>query len=67
MAEYSYELKIPLARVAVVIGKGGKVKKDIEDATGTKASKRGFVCRRHPDGTTTREQRASGANAGRND
>lgn len=36
MAEYSYELKIPLARVAVVIGKGGNVKKDIEEATGTK-------------------------------
>lgn len=36
MAEYSYELKIPLARVAVLIGKGGNVKKDIEDATVTK-------------------------------
>jgi ribosomal RNA assembly protein len=36
MAVYSYELKIPLARVAVVIGKKGKVRKEIEDATGTK-------------------------------
>ncbi|HLD96824.1 MAG TPA: KH domain-containing protein [Candidatus Nanoarchaeia archaeon] len=35
MAEYSYELKIPLARVAVVIGTQGKVKKEIEDATST--------------------------------
>jgi len=35
MAEYSYELKIPLARVAVVIGTGGSVKKDIEEATNT--------------------------------
>ncbi len=36
MAEYSYEFKIPLARVAVVIGTGGKAKKEIEEATGTK-------------------------------
>lgn len=35
MAEYSYELKIPLARVAVVIGTQGKVKKEIEETTGT--------------------------------
>ena len=35
MAEYSYELKIPLARVAVVIGTSGKVKKEIEETTGT--------------------------------
>ncbi len=35
MAEYSYELKIPLARVAVVIGTSGKVKKEIEEATNT--------------------------------
>ncbi|MBI3036718.1 RNA-processing protein [Candidatus Woesearchaeota archaeon] len=35
MAEYSYELKIPLARVAVVIGTQGRVKKEIEEATGT--------------------------------
>ena len=35
MAEYSYELKIPLARVAVVIGTQGKVKKEIGEATST--------------------------------
>jgi ribosomal RNA assembly protein len=35
MAEYSYELKIPLARVAVVIGTGGSVKKEIEEETHT--------------------------------
>ena len=35
MAEYSYELKIPLARVAVVIGSQGKVKKEIEESTNT--------------------------------
>lgn len=35
MAEYSYELKIPLARVAVVIGTQGRVKKEIEEATRT--------------------------------
>ncbi len=35
MADYSYELKIPLSRVAVVIGTNGKVKKEIEEATGT--------------------------------
>lgn len=35
MAEYSYELKIPLARVAVVIGTGGLVKKEIEESTNT--------------------------------
>ena len=35
MADYSYELKIPLARVAVVIGTHGKVKKEIEEATNT--------------------------------
>ncbi|MBI2145633.1 RNA-processing protein [Candidatus Woesearchaeota archaeon] len=35
MAEYSYELKIPLARIAVVIGSKGNVKKDIEEATNT--------------------------------
>lgn len=36
MAEYSYELKIPIARIAVVIGTGGKVKKEIEEETSTK-------------------------------
>lgn len=33
--EYSYELKIPKARVAVLIGKKGEVKKRIETATKT--------------------------------
>ena len=36
MAEYSYELKIPLARVAVLIGTSGSVKKEIEESTHTK-------------------------------
>lgn len=36
MPDYSYELKIPLARVAVVIGTQGKVKKEIEEATKTR-------------------------------
>ena len=36
MVEYSYELKVPKNRVAVIIGKGGTVKKDIEEATATK-------------------------------
>jgi ribosomal RNA assembly protein len=35
MTEYSFELKIPKERLAVLIGPGGKVKKDIEKATGT--------------------------------
>ena len=34
--EYSYELKVPKNRVAVVIGKEGIVKKDIEESTKTK-------------------------------
>jgi len=33
MAEYSYELKVPKNRVAVVIGKEGSIKKWIEEAT----------------------------------
>ena len=33
--EYRYELKIPKDRVAVLIGKKGKIKKDIETATKT--------------------------------
>jgi len=33
--EYSYELKIPKERVAVLIGKQGEVKKQIEELTGT--------------------------------
>ena len=36
MVEYSYELKVPKNRVAVIIGKEGKVKKEIEEATKTK-------------------------------
>lgn len=36
MVEYSYELKVPKNRVAVVIGKEGAVKKEIEEATNTK-------------------------------
>ncbi len=38
MVEYSYELKVPKNRVAVVIGKEGSVKKEIEEATNTKLS-----------------------------
>ena len=36
MAEYKYELKIPKERIAVLIGKGGSIKKKIEIATSTK-------------------------------
>ena len=36
MTEYSYELKVPKNRVAVIIGKGGSIKKDIEESTNTK-------------------------------
>ena len=36
MEEYVYELKIPQDRVAVLIGKEGSVKKDLEEATKTK-------------------------------
>ena len=36
MVEYSYELKVPRNRVAVIIGKEGSVKKDIEESTKTK-------------------------------
>lgn len=36
--EYSYELKVPKNRVAVIIGKEGSVKKEIEEATNTKLS-----------------------------
>ena len=38
MKEYNYELRIPKERIAVLIGKGGKVKKQIESATKTKIS-----------------------------
>ena len=34
--EYSYELKVPKNRVAVIIGREGSVKKDIEESTTTK-------------------------------
>jgi len=36
MVEYSYELKVPKNRVAVIIGKEGSVKKDLEESTSTK-------------------------------
>ena len=36
MAEFSYELKVPKSRVAVIIGKEGAIKKDIEECTETK-------------------------------
>lgn len=36
MVEYQYELKIPRERVAVLIGKKGSVKKDVEEETKTK-------------------------------
>lgn len=36
MAEYRYELKIPKERVAVLIGKGGEAKKDLENLSKTK-------------------------------
>ncbi|MBI4452315.1 RNA-processing protein [Candidatus Woesearchaeota archaeon] len=36
MIEYSYELKVPKNRVAVIIGKEGSIKKDIEESTNTK-------------------------------
>jgi len=34
--EYSYELKIPKERVAVLIGKDGKIKKELEEQSKTK-------------------------------
>lgn len=34
--EFNYELKIPKERVAVLIGKNGEIKKDIENSTGSK-------------------------------
>lgn len=36
MVEYSYELKVPKNRVAVIIGKEGSIKKEIEESTSTK-------------------------------
>ena len=38
MVEYSYELKVPKNRVAVIIGKNGGIKKEIEESTKTKLS-----------------------------
>src|SRR3989344_2848827 len=38
MVEYSYELKVPKNRVAVIIGKEGGIKKEIEESTNTKLS-----------------------------
>src|SRR3989344_7259721 len=35
MAEYTYELKVPKSRSAVIIGKEGSVKKEIEEGTKT--------------------------------
>ena len=34
--EYSYELKVPKNRVAVIIGKEGSIKREIEESTNTK-------------------------------
>ncbi len=58
--EFSYELKIPQERVAVLIGKDGETKKDIEEQTGSKLqiSKEGDVTITGNDGLklyTTRE------------
>ena len=36
MTEYRYELKIPKERVAVLIGKAGSMKKELETSTKTK-------------------------------
>jgi ribosomal RNA assembly protein len=36
MVEYAYELKVPKNRVAVIIGREGSVKKDLEESTKTK-------------------------------
>jgi ribosomal RNA assembly protein len=53
MDELQYELKIPKERVAVLIGKDGKTKKEIEDATKTQLeidSKEGDIFIRGDDG-----------------
>ena len=34
--EFSYEIKVPKSRIAVIIGKEGVVKKDLEECTNTK-------------------------------
>lgn len=36
MPEYRYELKIPKSRIAVLIGRSGEVKRQLEEATDTK-------------------------------
>jgi len=36
MSEYSYDIKVPKERIAVLIGKNGGIKKTIEEATNTK-------------------------------
>jgi ribosomal RNA assembly protein len=36
MDEFSYELKVPEERIAVLIGKDGETKKEIEEVTGSK-------------------------------
>ncbi len=38
MQEFQYELKMPKDRVAVLIGRKGKIKKELEESTGTKLS-----------------------------
>jgi len=48
MTSFSYDIKIPKDRVAVLIGKNGKVKEQIEIETDTGLdidSKEGEVCR----------------------
>ena len=53
MAEYSYEMKIPASRVAVLIGTGGSTKKRIEEETKTRIavdSKEGDVFLAGEDG-----------------
>ncbi len=55
MTEYSYELKIPKERVAVLIGKNGEVKKQLEENTKTKIrvdSEEGDVFVSGEDGVT---------------
>ena|SRR3989338_2805666 len=58
--EYSYELKIPMERVAVLVGKDGETKREIEEATGSslEISKEGDVIITGEDGLklyTTKE------------
>ncbi len=50
--EFSYELKIPEERVAVLIGKDGETKKEIEEATGShlQISKEGDITITGDDG-----------------